>query len=350
MINNEYFNKQDLSLHLKLDFRSKMQGTPVLQSLGYTDGSLTGSKTWEGNDGIYREVNFTVMVDDAPYIYKLVSLDNRSEHLAYGLDTILNLNLVPYVRPYTLTLEEIETAYYKTWGEKMPITDSMRGFLKNEISRGGGHFMEFYPHAITDTLTSNVTSINMLLTKEGRYSFMKLYMLDFLTSNRDSRRDATNWLVSCNNDLVAIDNGLTGCTSFEAYRNRLPETKVPFSVSLKDIPCPVFFDTGRPYTKKDMPDLYPFIECVKMLRQSNIGEEFWLSLDDIKVEAYSCFLKHFNPCIMAAVTTCLDWEFDYIPLDLQADELCMKFVKVISEHIINEIAAACNFYNEHVVG
>ena len=53
MINNEYFNKQDLSLHLKLDFRSKMQGTPVLQSLGYTDGSLTGSKTWVGNDGIY---------------------------------------------------------------------------------------------------------------------------------------------------------------------------------------------------------------------------------------------------------------------------------------------------------
>lgn len=348
MTYNEYYNKQDISLHLKLEFPSKMQGTPVLQSLGYTDGSLTGSKTWEGNDGIYREVNFTVMVDDAPYIYKAVSLDNRSEHLAYGLDTILNLNLVPYVRPYTLTLEEIETAYYKTWGEKMPITDSMRVFLKNEISHGGGYFMEFYPHAITDTLTRNVTSMNMLLTKEGRYSFMKLYMLDFLTSNRDSRRDASNWLVSCNNDLVAIDNSLTGCTSFDSYHNRLPEKRIPFSISLKEIPCPVFFDTGRPYSKKAMPDVYPFVESVKMLRQSNIGKEFWLPLNDIKVEAYSCFLKHFNPCIMQAVTTCLDWEFDWNVLAAQEEELCMKFVNSISVHIIQEIGGACEFYNQYV--
>ena len=347
MISNEYFNKQDSSLHLKLGFPSKIQGTPELQSLGYTDGSLTGSKTWEGNDGVYREVNFTVLVDDAPYLYKLVSLDNRSEHLAYGIDTILKLNLVPYVRPYTLTLDEIETAYYKTWGEKILITDSMRTFIEGEISRGGGYFMEFYPHAITDTLTRNVTSMNMLLTEEGRYSFMKLYMMDFLTSNRDSRRDASNWLVSLNNDLVAIDNGLTGCTSLEAYRNRLPEKNVPFSVSLKDIPCPCFFDTGKPYTKKDMPDFLPYTESIKMLQKSNIGKEFWLTMDEVKVEAFTCFLKHFNPLEMSIVTRCLDWDFDYNILESQKDELCMKFVNVISEHIINEIAGACAFYNEN---
>ena len=50
---------------------------------------------------------------------------------------------------------------------------------------------------------------------------------------------------------------------------------------------------------------------------------------------------------MSIVTKCLDWDFNYNILESQKDELCMKFVNVISEHIINEIAGACHFYNEH---
>ena len=64
-------------------------------------------------------------------------------------------------------------------------------------------------------------------------------------------RDVSNWLISENNDVVAIDNARTGCTSFESYRNRLPEKIVPFSVANKDIPVPCFFDTGVNKTIKD---------------------------------------------------------------------------------------------------
>ena len=51
---------------------------------------------------------------------------------------------------------------------------------------------------------------------------------------------------------------------------------------------------------------------------------------------------------MQAVTTCLDWEFDWNVLAAQEEELCMKFVNSISSHIIQEIGGACEFYNQYV--
>ena len=355
MTHNEYYDKQDYSLHHHLGFSSKMEGTPVLQSLAYTDGSLSGSNTWEGNNGGYRECNFTVMVDDAPYIYKTVSRDNRSEHLAYAIDTKLRLNLVPYVRPYVLTLDEIETAYEKTWSRKMPISDTMREFISEELASGGGYFMEFYPHALIDTCDRNMATLNMLLTKEGRYSFMKLYLLDLMTSNRDSRRDVSNWLVSENNDVVAIDNARTGCTSFESYHNRLPEKIVPFSVSNKDIPVPCFFDTGVNKTLKDKPSLYPFIEQVKMMSRSNLEQvlstpNWWVTKKDLLNEAYSCFLEHWDPESIIEMCVCLGWECSYPSIAIQEDKLAMFFSHSIADCILEELAGVIEFFETYVRG
>ena len=348
MTHNEYFDKKDSLLHTQLGFSSKIQGTPVLQSLAYTDGSLTGSKHWEGNEGIYRDCNFTVTVDDAPYIYKLVSLDNRSEHLAYGIDTILKLNLVPYVRPYVLSLEEIENTYFKTWGEKMPISDVSREFMLKQIALGGGAFMEFYPHGIKDVFERHVATVNMLLTVKGRAEFIKLYMLDFLTSNRDSRRDSSNWLLSRNNQIVAIDNSLSGCTSFESFRGRLPEQKIPFKFAIKDIPCPEFFDTGKPYTQKDAPSVYPIEESIKMFGQSNIGEEHWITKQEINMEAYKCFMTYFNVLLISAVTQALDWDFDFNAAANDADMLTMKFINIIASKLYEEIDGCFAFYHDNV--
>ena len=346
---NEYFNKQDSLLHTQLGFSSKIEGTPILQSLAYTDGSLTGSKHWAGNEGIHRECNFTVMVDDAPYIYKLVSLDNRSEHLAYGIDTILKLNLVPYVRPYVLSLEEIENAYFKTWGEKMPISDLTREFMLEQISLGGGSFMEFYPHGIKDVLERNVATVNMLLTSEGRFEFMKLYMLDFLTSNRDSRRDVSNWLLSRNGEIVAIDNSLAGCTNIESFRGRLPDKKIPFEIAIKDIPCPEFFDTGLPYTYKSNPSVYPIEESIKMFSQSNIGEEYSITREDLHLEAYKCFLRYFSPLQISAITIALDWEFSWENAVAESDVFTMKFIHEIVDRLYNELEGCLSFYNTYVL-
>ncbi len=349
MTHNEYFNLKDRDLHIEFGFPSKIKGTPVLQSLAYTDGSLTGSKHWAGNEGIYRECNFTVTVDDAPYIYKLVSLDNRSEHLAYAIDTKLNLNLVPYVRPYVLSLEEIENAYFKTWGEKMPISDLTREFMLEQIALGGGAFMEFYPHGIKDVLEKNTATLNMLLTPEGRFEFIKLYMLDFLTSNRDSRRDVSNWLLSRNGEIVAVDNSLAGCTSMESFRGRLPEKNIPFEIAIKDIPCPEFFDTGLPYTYKDRPDTLPFAEAFKMFVQSTITKEYRIISEDIHLEAYKCFLRYFKPVDIFIITNILDWDFSWVKADIDTDMLTTKFINAIANRLCEELEGCLQFYHTCVL-
>jgi len=201
-----------------------------LEYVAFTDGSFEGSITPSGA-GIHSEFNWTTFIDGKPFIYKVVSGENRAEHLSYSIDRALGLNVVPYIKPYNMDIDTLHKAFQKS--QKEPIVNRIistvvgqsgrpphlfsayiMGELEDRFAGQGwenpaaaGHFMEFCENCLGGEEAAEGVA-DMLTTKEGREEFFKLMLLDFISGNDD--RHSGNWLVTKDKKVLAIDNGYAG--------------------------------------------------------------------------------------------------------------------------------------------
>jgi len=215
---NAYLQRElgsDFKPYLSKDIELSLFTADHLQKAGYTDGSSEGLGYATGV-GINNNVNFTVTIDDKPFIYKMVHGDNQAEVLAYTFDRALGLNIVPYVHLHSMDIEVLNDVVERTHGkptifkEEAPAISDSDIHVMSEEGRGseaGGHFQEFCNNCLgREEAVSAITK--MLMTEQGREEFFKVMLLDFITGNGD--RHTGNYLITNDNKVVAIDNGLAG--------------------------------------------------------------------------------------------------------------------------------------------
>ena len=201
-----------------------------LEYVAFTDGSFEGSIRPSGS-GIHSEYNFTVFIEGKPFLYKIVPGENRAEHLSYSIDRALGLDVVPYIKPYNMDIDQLHKVFQKSQEEPVVnrIISTVVGQkgrpshlidqytieeLKARVAAQGwgniaaaGHFMEFCENC-PDSEESAELIADMLTTKEGREEFFKLMLLDYVSGNDD--RHSGNWLVTKDKKVLAIDNGFGG--------------------------------------------------------------------------------------------------------------------------------------------
>lgn len=174
-----------------------------IASAGYTDGSKTGSARASGM-GINSFANFTVDIEGKNFIWKVEEGENRAELLSYAVDRALGLNVVPYVKPYSMRADDLSTIVEKTHGEHIEEYSHKVITEKGVGLTAAGHFQEF-----CDDCFGRQESIEAMATmlgkKEGRKEFFKIILLDMITGNND--RHQGNYLISKDYKVVAIDNG-----------------------------------------------------------------------------------------------------------------------------------------------
>ena len=177
-----------------------------IEHVGFTDGDVQGSPHQTGL-GVNSEGNFTVTIEGKPFIYKIAQGENRAEQLAYTVDRALGLNIVPYVKAHNMNVDKLDEIFSKAQNENIPpnILDDLRA---RTVGAESGHFQEFCENCITDHEEKQEVIADMLLSKEGREEFIKLALLDFVTSNPD--RHSNNWMVTKDKKILAIDNGYAG--------------------------------------------------------------------------------------------------------------------------------------------
>lgn len=181
-----------------------------VQKAGFTDGSKEGVGEPTGL-GINSFANWTVTIEGQPFIYKLVHGDNQAEVLSYTFDRALGLNVVPYVKQHSIGLTKLKSKIESTQHIDEGIVEYMfpmaEHTLESKGSVAGGHFQEYCDNCLGRE-ESIPAMAQMLATVEGREEFFKVLLLDFVTGNDD--RHTGNYLITKDNKIVAIDNGLGG--------------------------------------------------------------------------------------------------------------------------------------------
>ena len=219
---NSYFEEVSLSLdsHLQQtkgsDFKSFLgKGiNPARLSIdnatkaGYTNGSIEGTGMPPGL-GINSLSNWTMTIDDKPFIYKLVYGENQAEIFSYSIDRALGLNIVPYNKQHSIDVDVLKSLIERTHN----VDDSIKDFdmdIHADVGRGnkaGGHFQEFCTNCLEREDHRQAIG-KMLSSEEGREEFFKIILLDFITGNDD--RHSGNYLITDEHKIVAIDNGFAG--------------------------------------------------------------------------------------------------------------------------------------------
>jgi len=181
-----------------------------VRKAGFTDGSKEGVGEPTGL-GINSFSNWTVTIENQPFIYKMVHGDNQAEVLAYTFDRALGLNVVPYMKQHSIDLKKLKSSVESTQHIDEGLSEHnfpMREhILESTGPTAGGHFQEFCDNCLGKE-ESIPAMAQMLATAEGREEFFKVILLDFVTGNGD--RHTGNYLITKNNKVVAIDNGLAG--------------------------------------------------------------------------------------------------------------------------------------------
>ena len=177
-----------------------------IDAAGYTDGSKTGVARASGI-GINSSANFTVEIEGKHFVWKMESGENRAELLSYSVDRALGLNVVPYVKPYSMGADALSAIVEKTHGE--PLHEYSHNLITEKgVGRtAGGHFQEFCDDCFGKA-DSIVAMADMLGKKSGRKEFFKIMLLDMIVGNND--RHQGNYLISKDYKIVAIDNGFAG--------------------------------------------------------------------------------------------------------------------------------------------
>ena len=211
--NNREFDKVHKSLEKRFGADNQFLGSSIdvnkliaenVKSIGYTNGEYSGEPSW-GDSGVHADKNFTIMIDDKPFIYKAVVNENRAEELSYAIDRDLGLNIVPFVKTTTFDVKELYTKFGLTWDKSDSIGSNVLTGLLWNAEAGAGHLMEFCENCAQNDEERSEIIRDMLMTKEGRQEFIKLNLLDTLISNSD--RHTGNWLVTKDRKILAIDSG-----------------------------------------------------------------------------------------------------------------------------------------------
>jgi len=182
---------------------------------GYTDGTKEGTSDPSGM-GINSYQNFTVTIEtegqQKPFIYKMVPGENRGELLAYSIDRVLGLNIVPFAKQHSIAMSTLSDRVEQTQGKPIFGAQIVEMRERGVGERAAGHFQEFCENCVSSTERTKLAA-EMLSTATGREEFFKIMFLDYLTGNHD--RHTGNYLITEDKKMVAIDNGM------------LPSTHIP---------------------------------------------------------------------------------------------------------------------------
>jgi len=125
-----------------------------ITTAGYTDGSEKGDKYPSGM-GIHSYENFTVTLASGflgrhkkPFIYKMVPGENRGEILAYSIDRVLGLNIVPFVKQHSINMGMLNNALEQTHGTDIGDNSFQDMRQKGVDTRAAGHFQEFCENCV----------------------------------------------------------------------------------------------------------------------------------------------------------------------------------------------------------
>ena len=77
---------------------------------------------------------------------------------------------------------------------------------------------------------------------------------------------------------------------------------------------------------------------------------WWVTKKDLLIEAYSCFLEHWDPESIIEMCVCLGWECSYPSIAIQEDKLAMFFSHSIADCILEELAGVIEFFETYVRG
>ena len=179
---------------------------------GYTDGSKEGTSDPSGM-GINSYQNFTVTIEtegqEKPFIYKMVPGENRGELLAYSIDRVLGLNIVPFAKQHSIAMSTLSDRVEQTQGKAIFGAQIVEMRERGIGDRAAGHFQEFCENCVSSEDRAKLVA-EMLSTATGREEFFKIMLLDYLTGNSD--RHTGNYLITEDKKMVAIDNGMLPAT------------------------------------------------------------------------------------------------------------------------------------------
>ena len=136
-----------------------------------------------------------MFIEGKPFIYKVVSGENRAEHLSYSIDRALGLDVVPYIKPYNMDIDKLHKVFQKSQhdfptvaGQRDRSPQSIDQYTIEELKRrvaaqrwgrataAAGHFMEFC-ETCPDSEEAAELIADMLTTTEGREEFFKTYVI-----------------------------------------------------------------------------------------------------------------------------------------------------------------------------
>lgn len=297
---NEYFdtvatNLEDQLIKVVGEGHKPFLGNEVLPSnltannitkAGYTDGSKEGTGYPSGL-GINSYENFTVTIGTgflgrkkSQFIYKMVTGENRGEILAYSIDRVLGLNIVPFVKQHSIDMFTLSSQLEQTHGNSIQDYSFQEMRERGVDTRAAGHFQEFCDNCVGRNEQPKIMA-EMMSTEKGREEFFKIMLLDYITGNSD--RHTGNYLITEDGKIVAIDNGM------------IAGTRAPHSAQASlDLDPNTFGSLSFPYGLSEEMDKIQDIETP--------------TTDDLQDEAANFFDKHFNQAKLDAVLATVNWK------------------------------------------
>jgi len=297
---NEYFdtvatNLEDQLIKVVGEGHKPFLGNEVLPSnltannitkAGYTDGSKEGVGYPSGL-GINSYENFTVTIGTgllgrkkSQFIYKMVTGENRGEILAYSIDRVLGLNIVPFVKQHSIDMFTLSSQLEQTHGNSIQDYSLQEMRERGVDTRAAGHFQEFCDNCVGRNEQPKIMA-EMMSTEKGREEFFKIMLLDYITGNSD--RHTGNYLITEDEKIVAIDNGM------------IAGTRAPHSAQASlDLDPNTFGSLSFPYGLRAEMDKIQDIETP--------------TADDLQDEAANFFDKHFNQDKLDAVLATVNWK------------------------------------------
>ena len=241
-----------------------------IEAAGYTDGTKEGADEPSGM-GIHSHYNFTVTIQNQPFIFKHVTGENRGELLAYSIDRALGFNIVPFTKQYSIDAEAL-SAHIPKLGEKLgsyspspaeKMTESAVG------TRAAGHFQEFCGNCVSRDEQPKVMA-EMLATSTGREEIFKIMFLDYLTGNSD--RHTGNYLITEDGKMVAIDNGMVGGI-YAAHQDQASLVYNPSSFGYLSFPYGLAAEMNKKFTEGGQPTKDELINEAETFFDKNFDQD-----------------------------------------------------------------------------
>ncbi len=241
-----------------------------IEAAKYTNGTKEGADEPSGM-GIHSRYNFTVTIQNQPFIFKHVTGENRGELLAYSIDRALGFNIVPFTKQYSIDVEAL-SAHIPKLGEKLdPYSPSSAEIMTESAvgTRAAGHFQEFCGNCVSRDEQPKVMA-EMLATSTGREEIFKIMFLDYLTGNSD--RHTGNYLITEDGKMVAIDNGMVGGI-YAAHQNQASLVYNPSSFGYLSFPYGLAAEMNKKFTEGGQPTKDELINEAETFFDKNFDQD-----------------------------------------------------------------------------